>query len=57
MSSPSRMCGLDFYPALSLANDDHNKEYPMTKFKQFSKFGLVEISSQRLKTSICIWNW
>ena len=56
MFAPSRMCGLDFYPALSLANDDHNKEYPMTKFKQFSKFGLGEISSQRLTTSICIWN-
>ena len=43
-------CGLVFYPSLSLVNEDHNKEYPLAKFKQFSRCGFGEISSQPLTT-------
>ena len=51
MSTPTRKYGSAFCPTLSFVNDlvtrnsydyvneDHNKEYPMTKFKQFSNCG------------------
>ena len=47
MSTPTRNCGSAFYSSLSLVidiairnsydyiNEDHNKEYPLTKFMQF----------------------
>ena len=44
-------CALVFYASLSLVNEDHNNEYPLTKFKQFSKCGFGEISSQPLTAS------
>ena len=56
MCTPSRKCGSVFYPSLSLFNEDYNKEYPLTKFKQFYKYGSGEIFSQRLTTSPYIWN-
>ena len=51
MSTLTRKCGLVFNLFLSLVNKYHNKKYPLTKFKQFSKCGFGEISSQRLATS------
>ena len=32
ISTPTRKCGSVFYSSLSLANEDHNKKYPQTKF-------------------------
>ena len=59
--TPTRKCGSVFYPSLVIdtvirnsydyVNEDHNKEYPPTKFKQFSTCGFGEISSQHLTTS------
>ena len=46
MSTPIRKCGLVFHPSLSLINDDHNKEYPLTKVKQFAKYSFGEIFRQ-----------
>ena len=57
MCTPSRKCGSAFYPSLSPFNEDHNKEYPLTKFKQFYKCGSGEIFCQRLTASPYIWNW
>ena len=57
MSTPTRKCGLVFYPSLSFVNKDHNEEYPLTKFQQFSKCGFGEICSQRLSRSPYIWSW
>ena len=31
-------------------------EYPLTKFNQFSKYGIREIFSQRSTTSPYMWN-
>ena len=45
MCTPSRKCGSVFYPSLSPFNEDHNKEYPLTKFKQFYKCGYVVLST------------
>ena len=56
MSTPTRKCGPVFYPSLSLANKDHNKIYPLTKFKQISKCSFGEISSQLLTTSSYVRN-
>ena len=56
MSTSTRKCDLGFYLSLSLDNEDHNKKYPLTKCKQFSKRGFREISSQHLTTSPYIWN-
>ena len=47
---------VQFLPSLSLVNEDYNKEYHLTKFKQFSKCGFGEISCQRLAISLYIWN-
>ena len=47
-------CGLVFYSSLSLVIKYHNKKCPLAKFKQFSKCGFGEISSQHLTTSPCI---
>ena len=49
-NSYNKLC-FSFYASLSLVNEDHNKEYPLTKFKQFSKCGFGEISSQPLTAS------
>ena len=46
MSTPTRKCGLVFHPCLSLDNEDHHKEYSLTRFKQLSNCGFREISSQ-----------
>ena len=46
MSTPIRKCGLVFHPSLSLINEDHNKEYPLTKVKQFAKCSFGEIFRQ-----------
>ena len=63
MYTPTRKCSSVFYPSLLLANDivirnsydyvnkDHNKEYPLTKYEQFSKCGFGEISFHRETTS------
>ena len=48
MSIPTRNRGLVFYPSISLVNEDHDKEYLLTKFKQFSQFDFEEIPSERL---------
>ena len=48
---------LVFYSSLSLVNEDRNKGYSLTKFKEFSKCGFGEYSSQHLATSLHIWNW
>ena len=56
MYIPIRKGGLLFYPSLSLINKEYNKEYPLAKFKQFSKCGFGEISSQHLIASPYIWN-
>ena len=55
MPTPVRKFGLVLYPFLSLVNEDLNKEYPLTKFKQFSKCNFVEIFSC-LTTSRYIWS-
>ena len=48
MSTPTRNGGLVFYPSLSLLNEDHDREYLLTKFKQFSKSDFIQIPSERL---------
>ena len=55
MTALTKMCGLIVYPFVSLANEDHSKEYPLKKIRQFS--GFRETSSQRSTTSPYIWNW
>ena len=50
MSTPSKKGRLVLFPYLSLANEDRNKEYILTKFKQSSQCDFGEISSQRLTT-------
>ena len=36
---PKSVVGVDFFPSLSLVNEDHNQEYSLIKSKQFSKCG------------------
>ena len=48
MFIPTGNHGLAFYLSLSLINEDHDKEYLLTKFKQFSKCDFIEIPSERL---------
>ena len=57
MSAPTRKCGSVFYHSLSLVNKDHNNEYPLKKFKQFTNCSFGETSSQRLVTSPYMWDW
>ena len=40
MFTTTRKCGSAFYPYLSFVNKDRKKEYPLIKFKQFSKCNL-----------------
>ena len=56
MSTATKKCGSVFYPSLPLVNEYHHKEYPLAKFKQFSRSDLGETFSQRLTTSPCIGN-
>ena len=44
-----------FLPLFISFFEDHNKEYPLKKVKQFSQCSFGEISSQRLTTSRYIW--
>ena len=37
MFTTTRKWGSAFYPSLSFVNKDRKKEYPLIKFKQFSK--------------------
>ena len=37
MSTPTKQCV--FYPSLLLANEDHDKEHPLTKSKPFTNCG------------------
>ena len=56
MSGSTKKRGLVFYSTLSLAKEDHNKEYPLTKFKQFTNCGFGEIFSQCSTTSPIKWS-
>ena len=51
MSTPTRNRGLVFYPSLSLVNEDHDKEYLLTKFKQFSSCDFIEIPNKKEEAS------
>ena len=51
MVIPIRKFGSFFYRSLSTFFEDRNKEYLLTKVKQFSKFGFGEICTQCLATS------
>ena len=51
MSTPTRKCRLIFFPSLSLVNEDRNKEYPLTKCKQFSKCGFNQKKVVRANNS------
>ena len=43
MSTPTRTCGLVFYPSLSPLNKDHNMEHPLKKVRQFSKCNFLSV--------------